>query len=72
LLSEAGSSSWPRETVLAAKTLHMKVDYNPYEGRRVKGAADLVMSRGKVIVENGKFLGRAGDGVFLKRAGRAL
>jgi len=61
-----------REIVLAAKTLHMKVDYNPYEGRRVKGAADLVMSRGKVIVENGKFTGRAGDGVFLRRAGRAL
>ncbi len=61
-----------RETVLAAKTLHMKVDYNPYEGRRVKGATDLVMSRGKVIVEHGKFVGRAGDGVFLKRAGRVL
>ncbi|MDO8364462.1 MAG: dihydropyrimidinase [Actinomycetota bacterium] len=61
-----------RETVLAAKTLHMKVDYNPYEGRRVKGAADLVMSRGKVIVDGGKFTGRAGDGVFLRRSGRSL
>jgi dihydropyrimidinase len=59
-----------RETVLSAKTLHMKVDYSPYEGRRVKGAADVVLSRGKVIVENGKFTGRAGDGAFLRRAGR--
>ncbi len=56
-----------RETTLAAKTLHMKVDYNPYEGRKVKGAADVVMSRGKVVVDHGAFVGKAGDGRFQKR-----
>ena len=29
---------------LSAKTLHMKVDYNPYEGREVTGATDTVIS----------------------------
>ncbi|MEO8349772.1 MAG: dihydropyrimidinase [Acidobacteriota bacterium] len=56
-----------RKQTLSAKTLHMKVDYNPYEGREVTGAAETVLSRGKVVVENGRFVGRAGSGSFLKR-----
>ena len=36
---------------LSVKTLHMKVDYNPYEGREVTGVTDTVLSRGKVIIE---------------------
>src|ERR1700704_563087 len=53
---------------LSAKTLHMKVDYNPYEGREVTGATDTVISRGRVIIDKGKFVGRAGSGSFIKRA----
>jgi dihydropyrimidinase len=60
-----------RKHVLSAKTLHMKVDYNPYEGREVTGAADTVLSRGKVIIENGKFTGKPGHGSFLKRKPRS-
>jgi dihydropyrimidinase len=56
-----------RKVTLSAKTLHMKVDYNPYEGREVTGTADTVLSRGRVIVDKGKFVGRAGAGTFLKR-----
>jgi dihydropyrimidinase len=61
----------PEKTVrLSAKTLHMNVDYNPYEGREVTGASETVISRGHVIIDNGKFTGRAGTGSFLRRAGR--
>ncbi|HET6202937.1 MAG TPA: dihydropyrimidinase [Planctomycetota bacterium] len=56
------------ETVLSAKTHHMKVDYNPYEGRRVKGVSETVLSRGEVIVEKGKFVGKPGRGRYLRRA----
>jgi dihydropyrimidinase len=56
-----------KKQTLSAKTHHMQVDYNPYEGREVTGVADSVLSRGRVIVENGKFVGRAGAGSFLKR-----
>jgi len=56
-----------RKLTLSAKTLHQRVDYTPYEGRVVQGAADTVISRGEVIVENGTFVGRAGRGSFLKR-----
>ncbi len=58
-------------TKLSAKTLHMKVDYNPYEGRDVTGVSETVISRGKVIIENGQFVGRSGAGQFLKRNPRS-
>jgi dihydropyrimidinase len=61
----------PKRTItLSARTLHMKVDYNPYEGRQVTGAADTVLSRGRLVIEDGKFVGRPGAGSFLKRASR--
>jgi len=55
---------------LSQRTLHMNVDYNPYEGREVVGVTDTVISRGRVIIEGGKFVGRAGSGSFIKRASR--
>jgi dihydropyrimidinase len=58
------------KTTLSAKTHHMRVDYNPYEGREVTGTTETVLSRGRVIVENGRFVGRPGQGAFLKRAAR--
>ena len=54
------------------KTLHMNVDYNPYEGREVTGVTDTVISRGKVVIDGGKFVGKAGAGSFLKRSPRQL
>jgi dihydropyrimidinase len=56
---------------LSARTHHMKVDYNPYEGRSVTGVTETVLSRGKVIIEGGKFTGKAGAGSFLKRSARS-
>jgi dihydropyrimidinase len=61
----------PKRTMtFGAKTLHMKVDYNPYEGREVTGVTETVISRGTVVIDNGTFTGRAGAGSFLKRATR--
>ena len=56
-----------REHTISAKTHHMRVDYSMFEGIRVKGMPDIVFSRGRVLVENDKFQGRAGAGEFLKR-----
>ena len=57
---------------LSQRTLHMRVDYSPYEGREVVGAPSHVLSRGKVVVENFKYLGAQGDGRFVKRGTFAL
>jgi dihydropyrimidinase len=62
-----------KEVTLSAKTHHMRVDYNPYEGRVIKGAPVAVLSRGEVIVQDGKFTGSKGRGRFVKRdPGRPL
>jgi len=57
---------------LSAKTLHMRVDYNPYEGRKVKGKAEVVLSRGEVIIDGDRFLGKKGRGKFIKRGSPIL
>ena len=57
-----------RKHTISAKTHHMRVDYSMFEGIQVTGMPDAVLSRGRVVVEEDKFLGRAGAGEFLKRA----
>jgi dihydropyrimidinase len=56
-----------REARLSVETLHMRVDYSPYEGRIVRGGPLVVMSRGEVLVDHGEWKGRPGRGQFLKR-----
>ena len=57
-----------RRHTISAATHHMDVDYSCYEGRQIQGGADIVLSRGSVVVRNGEFTGRKGAGKFLKRA----
>ncbi len=57
-----------RKHTISAKTHHMRVDYSMFEGIQVTGMPDTVLSRGRVVVEADKFVGRAGAGDFLKRA----
>ena len=58
------------EHTISAKTHNMRVDYSMFEGFRVRGNARQVFSRGELIVENGKFLGKPGRGRYLRRAAR--
>ncbi len=46
---------------------HMNMDYSAYEGFEVSGKVDTVISRGRVILENDTFSGKAGDGQYLPR-----
>jgi dihydropyrimidinase len=60
-----------REEVISKdnpRTHHMNVDYTAYEGFRVKGYPEVVVARGKVVVDRGKWLGQRGAGRYLKRA----
>ena len=56
------------ERTLSAKTHHMNVDYSAYEGKRVRGRARTVLSRGRVIVDRDSYLGSAGDGSYVPRS----
>ncbi len=55
------------EMTISAKTHHMNVDYSCYEGMKVRGVTKTVLSRGDVVIEDGKYVAKPGRGEFLKR-----
>jgi dihydropyrimidinase len=55
------------ERTTSAATHHVRCDYNLYEGMKIQGRPEIVLSRGKVIIEINQYVGRRGDGRFLKR-----
>lgn len=52
---------------ISVNTLHQKCDYTPFEGYEATGWPVTAVSRGEVIVNNGRFTGKRGRGVFLPR-----
>lgn len=46
---------------------HQRTDYNLYEGWELTGLPEKVLLRGKMIVDGERWLGKSGDGQFLKR-----
>ena len=56
-----------KESTISVKTHKTNMDFNLYEGWKVKGVPEIVITNGKVTIEDGQFLGKAGDGRFLKR-----
>jgi dihydropyrimidinase len=58
------------EHTISAATHNMRCDYSMFEGFQVCGNAKQVYSRGELIVENGKYIGKAGRGAYLRRDAR--
>jgi len=58
-----------REVTLADSMMHDLAGYTPYAGRTLRGWPVTVLSRGRVIVSDGKRLAEPGSGRFLARAG---
>ncbi len=56
-----------RTSTISAATQHQRVDYTPYEGKRVQGVPDTVLLRGRVIVRDGEYVGGEGGGQYLPR-----
>ena len=46
---------------------HQRTDYNLYEGWELTGMSEKVFLRGRLIVDGDRWLGRRGEGQFLKR-----
>ncbi len=61
-----------KDWTISAKTHHMKADYNPYEGRTIKGVSETVLSRGEIIVKDRQLLARPGRGQYLRRQERTI
>lgn len=56
-----------KEVTINHKNLQTNCDWSPYEGMKIKGYPETTISRGKIIVEKGKFVGDKGHGRFVKR-----
>lgn len=52
---------------LSASTHSMRVDYSLYEGMEVTGRVRSVVSRGRLVVDEGRYIGAPGQGQFLHR-----
>jgi len=67
--SDADLVIWdPNATrTLSATTQHQRTDYNLYEGMEVTGAPRTVLSRGRVLVQDGEWQGEQGAGRFVPR-----
>ena len=57
-----------KELTISAETNHSNVNYNLFEGTQVRGAPEVVLVRGQVIVEGDELVGQPGAGQFVKRA----
>lgn len=56
-----------KEHTFTLESQHMNVDYCTYEGKKIKGKVETVLSRGRVVIENGECLVEKGSGEFVKR-----
>jgi dihydroorotase len=54
-----------REETITNETTYTKVGWTPYHGRKVKGAPVYTILRGKVVMQDGKVVGKPGDGAFV-------
>jgi dihydropyrimidinase len=59
------------KVVLPTNT-HQRTDYNLYEGMELVGLPEKVFVRGNMIVDGETWLGKAGQGKFLKRSANAV
>ncbi|MDX3237567.1 dihydropyrimidinase [Streptomyces sp. ME03-5709C] len=55
------------EQVVSAATHHMNVDYSAYEGKRITGRVETVLSRGELVIDGREYVGRAGHGQYVPR-----
>ena len=56
-----------RETTITWSMLHDNVGYTPYEGRTLRGWPEVVLSRGRVVVQNNTLNAGRGSGRYVPR-----
>ena len=54
-----------KEETISNETTYTRVGWTPYHGRKVKGVPVYTIVRGKVVMQDGKVVGKPGDGEFI-------
>lgn len=57
-----------RSDTISVRNQLSRADYSLFEGRQVVGVPEVVLSRGRVVYEDGKVTGKPGQGTFIRRA----
>src|SRR5881396_3897479 len=57
-----------KKVTISASTHHSRCDYNLFEGTEVTGSPELVLLRGKVLVDGDQLVAEPGIGQFVRRA----
>jgi dihydropyrimidinase len=57
-----------KRVTITAASQHSKSDYNIFEGTEVTGSPEIVLLRGRVLVENDELVARPGIGQYVARA----
>src|SRR3954447_7674516 len=65
--ADADIAIWDPEKAVTVQQTHDNTGYTPYKGRELKGWPVSVLSRGEVIIEDGKLHAERGRGRFLAR-----
>jgi dihydropyrimidinase len=56
-----------KEVTMSLDSIHMAADFCFLEGKKLKGYPVMTISRGKVIIQDNRFIGHEGDGRFIER-----
>jgi dihydropyrimidinase len=65
--ADADIGVWDPEKSVVVEQTRDRTGYTPYKGRKLKGWPVTVLSRGEVIIEEGKLSAERGRGRFLAR-----
>lgn len=67
--SDADLVIWDQNKIVdyGVEIAHQRTDYNLYQGWKLEGYPEKVFLRGKCIVDQGQWLGKRGQGQFLRR-----
>jgi dihydropyrimidinase len=68
--SDADIAIWDpeRQVTVRAADIHDRAGYTPYEGRHIHGWPVTVLSRGRIVIEDGRLAAARGSGRFLQCA----